>query len=108
MDWLEFYSWRINQPGWRPSLSALCLALCLLLIGLLLVNERLHEVVEILVLPRQEQHVVRVDGCAAGMVAEAFQIDGHIFWSTSQLRIPDVDTLTAAGRFYLAVSRLLL
>ena len=47
---------------------------------LLRVDEVFNYAVKIGIPPGQEQHIIRSDRCPTGMVTEALQIDGHIFW----------------------------
>lgn len=53
-------------------------------VGLELVDVLAHELLQVRVLAREEQHVVGGDGGAAGVAGEALEVDGDVFCRDSQ------------------------
>lgn len=50
-----------------------------LLIRLGLIDKVLHDLVQIRVLPGEQEHIICRDGCATSVVAKRLQVGGHIF-----------------------------
>ena len=71
-----------RQPETSPAPSPPRppLALSTLQLGrLLLVDKLLDQRVQVIIPPREKQHVVGRDGGAAGVVGKVFEVDGDVF-----------------------------
>lgn len=56
------------------------------LLLLVVLNEVLHDIIQSLVSPRNQEHIVRVHGRSPSMACKGFEIDGRIFCSDSSER----------------------